>query len=369
MSPEQCRGAGLVDQRSDVYSLGCVLAKLLTGSPPFEAEGTGDLIVMHLREPAQAPSLRAHGIPRELDELVLRCLEKDPNRRFSSGTELAYAIEALAAQPAYARYSAPTAIAAPPHPGTPTTLSSAAGYTPYSSGSLVPAPSRLGKVVALGALVGVAAIVAIVIATRGHGVDSPPAPAPAVAPTAAAPPAVAQPDPTPATPAHAPPAETVDVRPAHARQQIASVLTAFKDWTRSHPSDPCPSIDALAKGTTLQLDDPWGTRLVLTCSDQPADQIAGVQSAGPDKQRGTADDLDSWGLGPEVAALVRGPRWAPKPTVAVAPPVSAPTAPAGHPPHKHPPAGATPPSGNAPPDNSNNPGFVDVDGDGIPDKR
>ncbi|HEU4732292.1 MAG TPA: serine/threonine-protein kinase, partial [Kofleriaceae bacterium] len=78
MSPEQCRGAGRVDQRSDVYSLGCVLFALVTGGPPFEAEGTGEIIAMHLRERPPAPSGRVRGIPRELDLLVVRCLAKDP---------------------------------------------------------------------------------------------------------------------------------------------------------------------------------------------------------------------------------------------------------------------------------------------------
>src|SRR6476619_3928398 len=62
MSPEQCRGAGHVDQRSDVYALGCVLFALLVGRPPFLAEGIGDIIAMHLREQAPVPSLIVPGI-------------------------------------------------------------------------------------------------------------------------------------------------------------------------------------------------------------------------------------------------------------------------------------------------------------------
>src|SRR4029077_12547429 len=61
MSPEQCRGAGHVDQRSDVYSMGCMLFALITGAPPFESVGSGEVIAMHLREAPPAPSSRAHG--------------------------------------------------------------------------------------------------------------------------------------------------------------------------------------------------------------------------------------------------------------------------------------------------------------------
>jgi len=110
MSPEQCRGAGLVDQRSDVYSLGCVLFMLLTGRPPFVAEGTGEIIAMHLREPAPAPSSLVPGVPHNIDALVLRCMEKDPARRFASATDLAAAL--TDAQEALGDFGAPGALGA-----------------------------------------------------------------------------------------------------------------------------------------------------------------------------------------------------------------------------------------------------------------
>ncbi len=98
MSPEQCRGAGQVDHRSDLYSLGCVLFTLLTGRPPFDADGVGEVIAMHLREPPPAPSAFLPGLPEAVDELVLRCLSKDREKRYQTGTELAAAIEEIAEQ-------------------------------------------------------------------------------------------------------------------------------------------------------------------------------------------------------------------------------------------------------------------------------
>ncbi len=92
MSPEQCRGAGDLDHRSDIYALGCVLFHLLVGKPPFDGEGMGEIIVAHMREPAPTPSSRAPGIPPEVDAIILHCLEKNPADRFQDMNELAAAI-------------------------------------------------------------------------------------------------------------------------------------------------------------------------------------------------------------------------------------------------------------------------------------
>lgn len=79
MSPEQCTGAGGVDAKTDVYSLGCVLYQLLAGRPPFKAEGPGALIGMHLfQEPAALSSAAA---PPTVAALVHRMLIKDKTQR------------------------------------------------------------------------------------------------------------------------------------------------------------------------------------------------------------------------------------------------------------------------------------------------
>src|SRR5262245_47403924 len=92
MSPEQCRGLADLDHRSDIYSLGCVLFHLLTGHPPFEGEGMGDIIAAHIREPAPAPSSRSQDVSPSVDALVLRCLAKAPAERYQTMQELATAI-------------------------------------------------------------------------------------------------------------------------------------------------------------------------------------------------------------------------------------------------------------------------------------
>jgi serine/threonine-protein kinase len=88
MSPEQCRGAGEIDHRTDIYALGCVLFQLLCGRPPFIAQTPGDMIACQIRESPPAPSSIWAGLGPELDAMVLKCLAKDPADRFQTMSEL-----------------------------------------------------------------------------------------------------------------------------------------------------------------------------------------------------------------------------------------------------------------------------------------
>jgi serine/threonine-protein kinase len=90
MSPEQAKGDGELDGRSDIYSLGAVAYYLLTGHPPFNANGIR-LLVAHARDPVVPPSLVRDDIPDDLERVVLRCLAKDAADRFpdSEGLERA----------------------------------------------------------------------------------------------------------------------------------------------------------------------------------------------------------------------------------------------------------------------------------------
>ena len=94
MSPEQALGnKSSVDVRSDVYGLGAILYELLSGSPPLRAESLLALLDSVVNTPPA--SLRTHvpGIDPALDAICLRCLEKDPQRRYASVAELATALE------------------------------------------------------------------------------------------------------------------------------------------------------------------------------------------------------------------------------------------------------------------------------------
>lgn len=96
MSPEQCFGEK-ADCRSEVYSLGCMMFETLTGIAPIQGSNAVDTMIKRLNEPA--PSLNfvcAEGkFPQQLDEIVLRCLRRDPDERFQTVRELAQALANL----------------------------------------------------------------------------------------------------------------------------------------------------------------------------------------------------------------------------------------------------------------------------------
>jgi eukaryotic-like serine/threonine-protein kinase len=93
LSPEQAGGQP-VDERADLYSLGCVLYEMLTGHVPFRADTPIATMYRHVNEDAPPPSTIAPVQP-ELEDVVLRCLEKDPKRRFASAAELEDALLAV----------------------------------------------------------------------------------------------------------------------------------------------------------------------------------------------------------------------------------------------------------------------------------
>jgi serine/threonine-protein kinase len=92
MSPEQCRGAGDIDHRSDIYTIACVMFTMLTGRPPFDGGAPGELVAAHLREPPPLVASHVPELPEFVDQILQRCLRKSPAARFQSMAELIQAI-------------------------------------------------------------------------------------------------------------------------------------------------------------------------------------------------------------------------------------------------------------------------------------
>jgi serine/threonine protein kinase len=93
MSPEQCQGKP-PDSRSDIYALGCIAFELLVGEPPFKGM-IAPLFAAHIKKPPRVPSQVQPdaGIPRQLDEIVLQCLQKPAQLRFQNGAALCAALQ------------------------------------------------------------------------------------------------------------------------------------------------------------------------------------------------------------------------------------------------------------------------------------
>ena len=104
LSPEQAQGQP-ADQQSDIYSLGAVFYEMVTGSVPFGGESLLDILRGHVSGQVIAPSRRAPGvgIHMRIDELILKCLKKNPTLRFASTGELCEALDACVTDCAFLR--------------------------------------------------------------------------------------------------------------------------------------------------------------------------------------------------------------------------------------------------------------------------
>jgi len=94
MSPEQLR-AKAVDHRSDIFSVGAILYEMLTGRRAFRGETEVDTITAVLREDPPETNLEQANVPASCQQIVRHCLEKEPENRFQSARDLAFALETL----------------------------------------------------------------------------------------------------------------------------------------------------------------------------------------------------------------------------------------------------------------------------------
>ena len=94
-APEQCSGKAEVDVRADVYSLGATLFHTLVGRPPFEAANVIGLITKHVNEPAPRVRSLVPELTEAIDEIVAKCLQKNPGSRYQNAGDMLRDLERL----------------------------------------------------------------------------------------------------------------------------------------------------------------------------------------------------------------------------------------------------------------------------------
>jgi hypothetical protein len=93
MAPEQARDSASVDARADIYSLGCTLYMLLTGQPPFQGKTAIEVITKHASEPVVPPDVVVKRVPKNLSEIILKMVAKQPADRYANMAEVIKALE------------------------------------------------------------------------------------------------------------------------------------------------------------------------------------------------------------------------------------------------------------------------------------
>jgi eukaryotic-like serine/threonine-protein kinase len=114
MSPEQIRNAKSVDQRADIWALGIVLYELVAGRAPFSATTAPALLAQIVADPPQPLRAARPEVPRALEALINRCLEKDPARRFANVADLARELARFASEEGRASSERVSRISLPP---------------------------------------------------------------------------------------------------------------------------------------------------------------------------------------------------------------------------------------------------------------
>ncbi|HET6638341.1 MAG TPA: serine/threonine-protein kinase, partial [Gemmatimonadota bacterium] len=157
-SPEQARGQPL-DGRADIYSLGVTLFRAATGVLPFQGEDWYDIARQHVEEPPPRPRSFNPALSREIERIVLKCLEKDPNDRYASGDVLHAELAQLFAVTATPEQARTVLLASP----------TAASVALRATVDGRPRRRELLRRVLYGAAGAVAAVIAVVSAARWDG--------------------------------------------------------------------------------------------------------------------------------------------------------------------------------------------------------
>lgn len=92
ISPEQAKGK-FVDEKSDLYSLGVVMYEMATGKVPFDADNSVGIAVMHIQDEPESPIKLNENLSPRLNDIIMKLLEKDPQKRFKNANELIRALE------------------------------------------------------------------------------------------------------------------------------------------------------------------------------------------------------------------------------------------------------------------------------------
>jgi serine/threonine-protein kinase len=181
MAPEQMEGAETVDARSDIWALGTILYELLVGKPPYSGESLPQLFVRIMRSPSPRPSAMRAGVRSALDDIVTRCREIDPEERFQTVAELAWALSSLGAprgRDSAARISRVLDRQSTP-PVSASTRSSIPPPMAYAlrrwSKRVRRVMSHLGVALATVSLLCIASVVGVLVAREAPAPDTPPA--------------------------------------------------------------------------------------------------------------------------------------------------------------------------------------------------
>jgi serine/threonine protein kinase len=97
-SPEQAKG-NLVDGRTDIYSLGVVMYEMATGQVPYNAESSISIAMMHIQEPVIPPKEIISDIPENINQVILRSMEKEPIKRYQTAREMADILKTIKEYP------------------------------------------------------------------------------------------------------------------------------------------------------------------------------------------------------------------------------------------------------------------------------